>query len=81
MAKNELARFMEARKGKETPPVSQSEKTAKSQDKAYIQTSVYIREKTHIQAKAELLKEPRETRRDFSELVEDLLKAWLAART
>ncbi|MBA3766507.1 MAG: hypothetical protein H0W99_05885 [Acidobacteria bacterium] len=52
---------------------------AKRNDPEYEQVSVYLRIDTHADAAAKLKKERRgkEDRRDFSELVEGLLRDWL----
>jgi len=47
----------------------------KRSDPDFEQVTIYIRKTTHRQAKIELLK--GETRREFSELVEQLVYEWL----
>ena len=49
----------------------------KRSDSDYRQVSAYIRKDTHQQVKIALLQEERE----FSELVEELLRDWLESRT
>jgi len=49
----------------------------KRSDGDYRQVSAYIRKDTHQQVKIALLQEERE----FSELVEELLRGWLKSRT
>jgi hypothetical protein len=49
----------------------------KRSDDEYRQVSAYIRKDTHQQVKIALLQEERE----FSQLVEELLRSWLQART
>lgn len=49
----------------------------KRSDSDYRQVSAYIRKDTHQEVKIALLQEERE----FSELVEELLRAWLESRS
>ena len=49
----------------------------KRSDSDYRQVSAYIRKDTHQEVKIALLQEERE----FSELVEELLRDWLKSRT
>ena len=49
----------------------------KRSDSDYRQVSAYIRKNTHREVKIALLQEDRE----FSELVEELLRGWLEQRT
>jgi hypothetical protein len=51
----------------------------KRSDPEYEQVTAYIRRETHKGVKIALLQEGQ--RREFSELVEDLLSSWLKART
>ena len=57
------------------PPRSQG--AGKRGDPHYRQVSAYVRKDTHQKVKMALLEEDRE----FSELVENLLRDWLAKRT
>ena len=53
----------------------------KKSDAAYIQLTSYITRNTHNQIKLELLRDATEGRKqDMSELIEDLLCAWLKKR-
>jgi hypothetical protein len=61
--------------GRGRPPRSQV--AGKRGDPDYRQVSAYVRKDTHRKVKMGLLEEDRE----FSELVEDLLRDWLAKRT
>lgn len=61
--------------GRHRPPRSQV--AGKRGDPDYRQVSAYVRKDTHQKVKMALLEEDRE----FSELVEDLLRDWLAKRT
>jgi hypothetical protein len=56
---------------------SRSQVAGKRGDPDYRQVSAYVRKDTHQKVKMALLKEDLE----FSELVEDLLRDWLAKRT
>jgi hypothetical protein len=56
-------------------PAPAGRKLGKSADPAFTKLTVYIREETHQAVKVRLLQEHKGT--DFSELVEDLLEAWL----
>ncbi len=60
--------------------IARTENTArggKRSNDEYRQVSAYIRKDTHRKAKMALLEEDRE----FSELVEELLKGWLESRS
>ena len=61
--------------GRDRPPRSQV--AGKRGDPDYRQVSAYVRKDTHQKVKRALLEEDRE----FSVLVEDLLRDWLAKRT
>ncbi len=61
--------------GRGRPPISQV--AGKRGDPDYRQVSAYVRKDTHRKVKMALLEEDLE----FSELVEDLLRDWLAKRT
>jgi hypothetical protein len=56
---------------------ARSQGVGKRGDPDYRQVSAYVRKDTHQKVKMALLEEDR----DFSELVEDLLRDWLAKRT
>ncbi len=59
-----------------TPPVKQGRPTGKRSSDEHMQVTAYIRKDTHKATKLVLLQSGDE--RDFSELVDDLLQAWLA---
>ena len=63
------------REPSDRPPRPQG--AGKRGDPDYRQVSAYVRKDTHQKVKMALLEEERE----FSELVEDLLRDWLAKRT
>jgi hypothetical protein len=64
------------------PAVKQGRPKAKRSDPNYIQVTAYIRKETHATAKIELLKDGQTgEKREFSELVQDLLNEWLKSRT
>lgn len=52
----------------------------KRSDPAFEQVSIYVRRDTHRSAKIALLDPAEENRRDFSELVEELVSEWLASQ-
>lgn len=55
---------------------------AKRSDPDYEQVTAYIRKNTHTAVKIELLKNSQNgEKREFSELVQDLLEQWLNSRT
>ncbi len=51
---------------------------AKRSDPNYVQVTAYIRAQTHQRAKIALLEEGK--RREFSDLVEELLSEWIASK-
>lgn len=63
-----------ARKGR-PKKVKEVKLVGKSADPDFTQVSVYIREETHNDAKIKLIREGK--KRDFSDLVQDLLDAWV----
>jgi hypothetical protein len=55
---------------------------AKRSDPDYEQVTAYIKRNTHTTVKIELLKNSQNgEKREFSELVQDLLEQWLSSRT
>lgn len=59
------------------PARARTTSVGKRSDSEYRQVSAYIRKDTHREVKIALLQEDRE----FSELVEELLRGWLDRRT
>jgi hypothetical protein len=62
---------------REDAPVDDTSPSGKRRNAEYRQVSAYVRKETHRKVKMALLEDDRE----FSELVEELLGAWLASRT
>jgi hypothetical protein len=64
------------------PPPKRGRPKAKRSDPNYEQVTAYIRKDTHTIVKIELLKSAQDgQKREFSELVQDLLEQWLKSRT
>ncbi|MBE9038115.1 hypothetical protein [aff. Roholtiella sp. LEGE 12411] len=64
------------------PPPKRGRPKAKRSDPDYEQVTAYIRKNTHTTVKIELLKSAQDgQKREFSELVQDLLEQWLKLRT
>ena len=58
------------------PPAAAGSPPGKRSDGEYRQVSAYVRKDTHRKVKMALLEDERQ----FSELVEELLRGWLASR-
>jgi hypothetical protein len=71
------AREPQSAEGKSASQFPRTTTGGKRSDSDYRQVSAYIRKDTHQQVKIALLQEERE----FSELVEELLRDWLESRT
>lgn len=56
-------------------PVQRDRSVGKRSDPAFEQVTAYVRKRTHDAVKVALIKEGR--RREFSELVEELLSTWV----
>jgi hypothetical protein len=64
------------------PPPKRGRPKAKRSDPNYEQVTAYIRKDTHTIVKIELLKSAQDgQKREFSELIQDLLEQWLESRT
>jgi hypothetical protein len=61
----------------DAPAKPRGRPAGKRSSSEYTQTTAYIRQETHKNVKRALLDDPR----DFSELVEDLLRQWLDSRS
>ena len=82
MARGKFDELVKARTKEQAPSEQGSARRSalsagKRSDSDYKQVSAYIRRDTHFKVKLALLQEGRE----FSELVEELLGEWIAART
>ncbi len=55
-----------------------TKKLGKSADEDFIQTSIYIKKQTQVSVKTALLSDGE--KRDFSDLVEQLLADWIVSR-
>lgn len=75
------SKFGALKSSKRAAEEKESRPLAKRNDPDYEQVSVYLRISTHDDAGDKLKREnrqkPKDERRDFSELVESLLRAWL----
>ena len=81
-SKGKFDDLLQARRAKEPGNERHNESArttsvGKRSDSDYRQVSAYIRKDTHRQVKIALLQEDRE----FSQLVEELLRGWLDQRT
>ena len=66
----------------QTEPPKRGRPKAKRSDPDYEQVTAYIKRNTHTAVKIELLKSSQNgEKREFSELVQDLLEQWLNLRT
>jgi hypothetical protein len=66
----------------QTEPPKRGRPKAKRSDPDYEQVTAYIKRNTHTAVKIELLKDSQNgEKREFSELVQDLLEQWLNLRT
>jgi glucan-binding YG repeat protein len=68
------------KKNKTTPPLPKKKNKEISvgksnKDSEFVQTSIYVKKDTQISVKAELLTDHK--KRDFSDLVQELLDGWL----
>ena len=72
-ARDQGDKVSEIREGQRT----RASKVGKRRDEEYKQISAYIRKDTHQQVKIALIEEERE----FSDLVEELLRGWLNERS
>jgi hypothetical protein len=72
-ARDQGGKVSEIREGQRT----RISKVGKRRDDEYKQISAYIRRDTHQRVKIALIEEDRE----FSDLVEELLREWLKARS
>ena len=64
------------RSGTQTPTTKRGRPPAKRSDPDFVGLTTYIRRETHLNAKISLLQEGEN--RELSELVEDLIAAWLS---